>query len=159
LHGSNRNNVEHCVICHMPNETDAETRPASQMPAESINFKQMIHKIHTGENLEIPFTIFGFRSSVNDFTEVRYPNDRRNCTACHIDGTEQLPLANNLLPAVSPRDYIDPMPPATGACLSCHTNLSAAAHADLNISGTLGESCAVCHGQGKEFAVDKVHAQ
>jgi Outer membrane cytochrome MtrC/MtrF-like, domains II/IV len=159
LHGSNRNNVEHCVICHNPTGTDVATRPADQMPAESIDFKQMIHKIHTGENLEIPFTIYGFRSSVNDFTDVRFPNDRRNCTICHIDGTQELPLPDNLLSAVSPRDYIDPMPPATGACLACHTNLSAAAHADLNTSGKLGESCAVCHGADKEFSVDRVHAQ
>ncbi len=159
LHGSNRNDVKHCVICHMPQETDAEVRPEDQFPAESINFKQLIHKIHTGEELQIPFTVYGFRSSVHNYNEVRFPNDRRNCTACHIDGTEQLPLADNLSAAVSPRDYIDPMPPATGACLTCHTNLSAAAHADLNISETLGESCAVCHGEGKEFAVDRVHAQ
>jgi OmcA/MtrC family decaheme c-type cytochrome len=159
LHGSNRNDVEQCVLCHMPNETDAEVRPEDQFPAESINFKQMIHKIHTGEELQIPFTVYGFRSSVHNYNEVRYPNDRRNCAACHIDGTEQLPLADNLLSAVSPRDYIDPMPPATGACLTCHTGLSAAAHADLSISETLGESCAVCHGQGKEFSVDRSHAQ
>jgi OmcA/MtrC family decaheme c-type cytochrome len=159
LHGSNRNDVEHCVICHMPNETDAEVRPADQMPAESINFKQMIHKIHTGEELDVAYTVYGFRSSVHNYNEVRYPNDRRNCTACHIDGTEQLPLAANLLSSVSPRDYIDPMPPASGACLSCHTNLSAAAHADLNISDTLGEACAVCHGEGREFSVDRSHAQ
>jgi OmcA/MtrC family decaheme c-type cytochrome len=159
LHGSNRNNVEHCVICHMPNQTDAAVRPADQMPAQTINFKNMIHRIHTGEDSELPFVVYGRGSSLNDFSEVRFPNDRRNCTACHIEGTQQLPLADNLLPAVTPRDYIDPMPPATGACLSCHTNLSAAAHADLNTSDTLGESCAVCHGEGREFSVDRLHAQ
>jgi OmcA/MtrC family decaheme c-type cytochrome len=158
VHGSNRNNVEHCVICHMPNQTDAATRPADQMPAQTINFKNMIHRIHTGEDSETPFVVYGRGSSLNDFSEVRFPNDRRNCTACHTDGTQQLPLADNLLPAVTPRDHIDPMPPATGACLSCHTTLSAAAHADINTSETLGESCAVCHGEGKEFSVDRIHA-
>lgn len=159
LHGSNRNNVEHCVLCHMPNETDAVVRPEDQGPAQGINFKEMIHKIHSGEELTYDFTVYGFGGSAHNYNEVRYPNDRRNCTACHIDGTQQLPLADNLLSSLQPRDRIDPMPPATGACLSCHTNLSAAAHADLNISGTLGESCAVCHGEGKEFSVDRIHAQ
>jgi OmcA/MtrC family decaheme c-type cytochrome len=159
LHGSNRNNVEHCVLCHMPQETDAAVRPAAQMPAETINFKEMIHRIHTGEELEIPYAVYGRGSVLHDYNEVRYPNDRRECTACHIDGTQQLPLAGNLSPAVTPRFYLDPTPPASGACLSCHTNLSSAAHADLNISDRLGESCAVCHGEGKEFSVDRVHAR
>jgi OmcA/MtrC family decaheme c-type cytochrome len=158
LHGSNRNDVDHCVICHMPNETDAAVRPADQMPAETINFKDMIHRIHTGEDSELPFVLYGRGSALHDYSEVRYPNDRRNCTACHIDGTQQLPLADNLLPTQSPRFHLDPTPPASAACLSCHTNLSAAAHADLNTSGTLGESCAVCHGEGREFSVDRLHA-
>jgi hypothetical protein len=42
---------------------------------------------------------------------------------------------------------------------SCHATVSAAAHADANISPNFGESCTVCHGQGAEFVVDKIHAQ
>jgi len=59
----------------------------------------------------------------------------------------------------NPRDFINPTPPATAACTSCHTAKSASAHASLNTSPTLGESCDVCHGQGADFAVDKVHAR
>ena len=50
-------------------------------------------------------------------------------------------------------------PPISGACLSCHNNLPAAAHADLNISDTYGEACAVCHGEGAVFSIDRMHAQ
>ncbi|MBI4891527.1 MAG: hypothetical protein HY821_12950, partial [Acidobacteria bacterium] len=53
---------------------------------------------------------------------------------------------------------INPTPPATNACLSCHNETPAWQHAASNIS-TLGESCSVCHGTGKEFDVSKVHAQ
>jgi OmcA/MtrC family decaheme c-type cytochrome len=159
LHGSNRNEVDHCVLCHMPTVTDAEVRPEDQMPAQGINFKEMIHKIHTGDDLTYDFTVYGFNSSVHNYNELRYPNDRRNCTACHVDETQYLPLAENLSSSIQPRDRIDPMPPATGACLSCHTSQSAAAHADINISETLGESCAVCHGEDREFSVDRIHAQ
>ncbi len=57
VHGSNRNQVEYCVLCHNPNQTDVARRPADQLPAESVHFKTMIHKIHTGEDLKTDFTI------------------------------------------------------------------------------------------------------
>jgi hypothetical protein len=59
----------------------------------------------------------------------------------------------------NPRGFLDPMGPATAACLSCHDTRAAAAHADINTSPALGESCAVCHGQNSEFSVDRVHAR
>jgi len=129
------------------------------MPPEGVNFKDMIHKIHTGEELQIPYTVIGFRGSVNDFAEVLFPGDRRDCTICHIDGTQQLPLIAGALPSVNPRGFIDPTPPVSAACLSCHSSMSAAAHADLNTSPTLGESCNVCHGEGADFSIDRVHAE
>jgi OmcA/MtrC family decaheme c-type cytochrome len=157
-HGSIRNQVEYCVICHNPNENDRVRRPASQMPPESIHFKTMIHKIHTGEDLKTDFTIFGFGGSKNNFNEVRFPGDRRDCSTCHVGNSEQLPLREGLLASQAPRDPINPQPPATAACLSCHTGLPAASHALLNTS-QLGEACEVCHGQNAEFSVSKVHAR
>jgi len=159
LHGSNRNEVKHCVLCHNTTTTDANRRTEELLPPESVNFKTMIHKIHTGEELEIPFTVYGFGGTAHDFTEVRFPGDRSDCTICHMDGTQQLPLPAGTLSQVAPRDYLDPLPPTSGACLSCHTTISAAAHADVNISSRLGESCAACHGPQAEFSVDRVHAR
>ncbi len=158
-HGDNRNSVDQCVLCHNPTATDAAQRPADQGAAEAINFKQMIHRIHSGEELARDLTIFGFRGSTNNFNEVRYPRERTDCAACHVDGSQLLPLAGNLASTVDPRGLINPAPPITGACLSCHDNLSVAAHADLATSPTYGESCDVCHGQGAQFAVDKSHAR
>lgn len=162
LHGSNRNDVEHCVLCHNPNTTDVARRPEEEGAPESVNFRVMIHKIHTGEELDDrskPYVIFGFRSSRHEFSEVRFPGDRANCETCHISGTQQLPLQEGILPTQTPRDLFNPTPPTTSACLSCHTSLSAAAHADLNISGRFGEACAVCHGSEADFSVDRVHAR
>lgn len=159
LHGDNRNSVEQCVLCHNPSATDVARRPAEQGAPESINFKEMIHRIHTGEELSRELTIFGFGGTPNNYNEVRYPRQRTDCGACHVDNSQLLPLAGNLASTVDPRGLINPAPPNTGACLSCHDNLPAAAHADLATSPVYGESCDVCHGQGAQFAVDKSHAR
>ena len=49
-----------------------------KQPVESVRFKTMIHKIHTGEELKTDFTIFGFGGTPNNFNEVRFPGDRAN---------------------------------------------------------------------------------
>ena len=158
LHGGSRQNVQFCVMCHNANGDDKARRPADQLPPESIHMKTMIHKIHTGEELETDLTIYGFGNTPHNYNEVLYPGDRRNCEKCHIADTQQLPVPKGVLPTVAPRDYINPMQPAAAACLSCHTSQEAASHALLNTS-TLGESCRVCHGTTSEFSVDKAHAR
>ncbi len=158
LHGSNRNQVEHCLICHNPNETDAARRPAAQNPPESVHFKTMIHKIHTGEELGGDFIIYGFGGSVNNFGEVRYPGDRRDCAQCHVNNSEQLPLPDTALPSQAPRDLIPVKQPTAAACLSCHVSRSAHSHALLNTS-QLGEACDVCHGPNADFSITRVHAR
>ena len=158
VHGGNRNQIEMCVLCHNPNATDAGVRPAAKNPPQAIDFRTMIHKIHTGENLTSDFTIFGFKGSVNNFNAVTFPGDRRDCATCHVNGSEELPLSQNLLPVTTPRDYLTTTPPTTAACLGCHTQKSAASHALSNIT-RFGESCDVCHGSDAEFSLDRVHAR
>ena len=119
----------------------------------------MIHRIHAGEHQSRDLTIYGFGGTPHNYNHVRYPQSLANCSACHADDTEDLPLAADLLPTVDPRGFFNPALPATAACLDCHVSLSAAAHADLNTSASFGESCSVCHGAGAEFDVQKVHAQ
>ena len=163
VHGENRNQIEMCVLCHNPNQTDKAQRPASQMPPQSVNFGLMIHKIHTGtdlrsENPDYQYTIFGFGGSANDFTRVLYPGDRRDCSQCHVNGSEQLPLMDGLQQVTDPRGLINPIGPTSSACTSCHTAVHAASHSLVNTT-TLGESCVVCHGKGAAFSIDKVHAR
>jgi OmcA/MtrC family decaheme c-type cytochrome len=172
-HGSNRNDVEMCVICHNPANTDAAQRPNATDPAErtkppqGINFNLLIHRIHTGENLNEAgksFTVIGRNGSVNDFTEVRFPamspqgapGDTRNCAKCHVEGSQS--AARGVRDVADPQGFINPVKPNTGACIGCHVTAPASSHALANTT-SIGESCAVCHGADAAFSVDKSHAQ
>jgi len=158
LHGDNRKNAQYCTTCHYPAATDAAVRPEGELPDESIHFKYMIHKIHRGQELENGYVVYGYRSSLHDYSHVEYPGDLRNCDACHVNDTQQLPLPADVLPTVTPWDWWTPTDPAAAACLSCHDDDEAASHAAANTS-FIGESCSVCHGEGKDAAVNKVHAK
>lgn len=158
MHGSNRNRIEHCVQCHNPNQTDADRRPAANRPAQTVTFKTMVHRIHTGEDLQIEYTIYGYGGSANDFTKKIFPGDRRNCDKCHVNNSQQLPLNEDLLDVTNPRGRVDPMGPVTAACMGCHTSSSVAAHV-TSMTTPVGEACAVCHGPNAEFSVNKVHAR
>jgi OmcA/MtrC family decaheme c-type cytochrome len=173
LHGSNRNDVEMCVFCHNPSNTDAAQRPNATDPAErskppqGINFNLLIHRIHTGENLKEAgknYTVIGRNGSVNDFTHVRFPlmspqgapGDTRNCDKCHINDSQSTPAGVN--DVRDPQGYINPAKPTSAACIGCHVSASASSHMLANTT-SIGESCGVCHGSGSTFAVDKLHAQ
>ena len=188
VHGSLRNNTEYCVFCHNPSDTDASTRAAASNPADKaappqgINFAMMVHKIHTGLNLEAEFNqdyvVVGFGGSHNSFgaafasvpasipnTGVRYPamgptgavQDTAQCYMCHVNGSEAvLPIGKN--PVVDPQGLLNPAPATTSACTACHLNQSAFAHASVNTDPKFGESCDVCHGTGAQFDATQVHA-
>jgi len=164
-HGGQRIAIEECDICHNSNADDRNRRPADKNPPESIAFKRMIHRIHTGEELAQDYTIYGFGGTPSNFNEVTYPGDRRDCLQCHASAsTYDLPLPLGTLPVMTLRDFFSPQGPGTAACLGCHSNSDAAAHAFLNTATfpgatTPAEACATCHGAGKDWAVDKVHAR
>ncbi|MEK7407705.1 MAG: OmcA/MtrC family decaheme c-type cytochrome [Acidobacteriota bacterium] len=148
FHGDNRNRIEACVVCHNPLKTGG---PNGSL---SIAFPVMIHRIHTGQDLTIPYA---FSANFN-FNEIGYPGDRRNCAACHVNGSEQLPLkGSGRLNVVDPSGYLNPAAPISAACTGCHTSKAVAAHA-LSSTNALGEGCAACHGAGAEFSVSSVHA-
>jgi OmcA/MtrC family decaheme c-type cytochrome len=163
LHGGQRNTTEECVICHNPMENDGARRPAGAGQVESVSFQRLIHRIHSGENLTQDFTIYGFGGSKNNFNEVKFPGDRNNCTKCHAANAYTLPLQTGIASVNTPRDYFAIQGPATAACLGCHDNSDAAAHAYLNTTTfggtTPAEACATCHGTGKDWDVAKVHAR
>ena len=158
LHGGQRFKIEECVICHNPVADDTALRPAAKAPSESISMQRMVHRIHTGEELTQDFTIFGFGGSENNYNEVRYPGDRRDCLACHATGAYTVPLPDDVIPTVTMRDYYTPMQPTAAACLGCHDSKPAAVHA-LTMTNVLGEACEVCHSNDAEFSVDRVHAR
>ena len=173
IHGDNRNDVEMCVLCHNPSNTDAAQRPNAADPAErtkppqAINFNLLIHRIHTGENLKDAgksYTVIGRNGSVNDFTHVRYPamspqgspGDTRNCARCHVNGSQT--VSGGINDVLDPQGFINPVKPNSSACIGCHVTAAASSHALANTT-SIGESCVVCHGPDAAFAVDKMHAQ
>ncbi len=162
-HGTIRQNVQYCLLCHNPTATDAAVRPASQNPPQGIDFPVLIHRLHTGATAEAggqmtPFVVYGFGGSANDFSNVLYPAYLGDCGKCHVNSSDYPPPPSPRINVNNPRDFINPTPPVTAACTACHTSLDASSHA-LSMTSSLGESCAVCHGQGAAFSVDKVHAR
>jgi OmcA/MtrC family decaheme c-type cytochrome len=174
VHGENRNQIEMCVLCHNPSETDSSQRSNSQDPAiknappQAVNFSLMVHSIHDGSALKAagrPFVIVGFGGNPIDFSEVTFPafspsgqvGNVQACSLCHVDGSEaNLPLELNNV--TTPQGYENPTPPITAACMTCHASKSEFAHAVANTT-EFGESCVVCHGPNGQFAADQVHAQ
>jgi OmcA/MtrC family decaheme c-type cytochrome len=164
LHGEQRKNTEFCVMCHNANHTDADKRKTAKgpMPPESVHFKRMIHRIHTGRNLGEPFVVYGGPAAApvpTDFSDIRFPGDRRNCAKCHEPGANELPLPAGVLPTFIPQadGGVRALSPIMSACVGCHTREPAKAHMDAQIAAVDRESCVVCHGAGREFAVDKMH--
>jgi hypothetical protein len=85
-----------------------------------------------------------------------------DCLQCHASAsTFDLPLPIGTIPTITPRDYFSPQGAGTSACLGCHDNVDAAAHAYLNTVTTpfFGEACASCHGAGRDWDVARVHAR
>jgi OmcA/MtrC family decaheme c-type cytochrome len=157
LHGGIRHDpTDYCQLCHRPNANDASERPADELPAQTIDLRFMVHRIHMGENLTRNFTIYGFHGSVNTFNDVAYPSDQRTCAKCHVDGTYNVP-SGGIESVVDEREFFSPIPPNSAACLGCHDTVDAAAHAFTNIT-SFGESCGACHAENRDFAVAKVHA-
>lgn len=159
-HGSQRVSLQFCVICHNPNGDDSPVRAATAGKPESISFGRMMHRIHTGNELTNDFTVWGFGGTFTSFNNVTYPGDRRDCLKCHTNAAAFTP-PSGILPVVTQRDYFSPQGSSTSACLGCHDNVDAAAHAYLNTVTTpfFGEACATCHGTGKDWDAAKVHAR
>lgn len=153
-----RTNPELCVMCHNANFVRGVTVPANGavVTAEAGNFKDLIHSLHS---------------------EVHYPSPLNACAQCHTATGAAIPLTPAALPTrTETRTCGTPdggttacaagnvvatpvfTPPVGAACTSCHSSLSAQAHAMVNTTGSGLESCAVCHAAGKSVSIDGVHA-
>jgi OmcA/MtrC family decaheme c-type cytochrome len=164
-HGGSRVGADYCVMCHNTTLTDIDERDDSGPEymlagAMTVSFKDMIHRIHTGEELHDEYTVLGHNQSIHDFTEVRFPGRRQKCDICHIEDAFEVPLLDEVLStSVDNGDTVVEVMPERAACTSCHDSFMTNIHAVLNTDpGTGVETCAVCHGPGAEFAVHEALA-
>jgi len=119
-HGGARKNPEYCVFCHNTTAADTAGAPRFQgttnVLADTIDFRHIIHKIHAGDQLSEPYVLGGFPlptvanpgGTPNDFGAVRYPRELTDCEACHTSRNWVLPLTAS--PAYAP---------STSALMSC----------------------------------------
>ncbi|MEZ5962391.1 MAG: cytochrome c3 family protein [Planctomycetota bacterium] len=165
FHGAHRRGFANCLMCH--GTSGAEDWPqfktsglsSPETPGVSIEFRQMIHKIHHGRLLAEgdEYVVAGFNGSSHTYEEVGFPSfkgETANCDACHGAGNEAW-FAPTL--RAHPSDpSLTPQLVWRFACGSCHDGRSAQAHIRTNSANGL-EACEVCHGDGKEQSVEVVH--
>lgn len=181
IHGNLRNNTEYCVMCHNPSNDDIEERPVDGGSAvtTSINFRQMIHKIHTGEELHIkPYIIYGFGGSEHDFSELLFPGATNDCESCHIRNTNILDPGKGILgPGImstltrlfskqGDENVVQAtysLEPVITVCTSCHD------HVGVNAAGNgltgedhpggarMESECVDCHVAGEPLGAQEVH--
>lgn len=186
LHGGGRNdNAQLCVMCHNPNNTDAQaaarvkfanglidpsTAPAAPSAydgkkEESIDFKRMIHGIHAGAAASLDGTeaLDGMREkglvvSGGDFSDVRFPGILNHCTTCHTTGTYRLTGAwEEPTQNNILGSTVDSTPNLTSANTAAEVNASLQdPRDDYNISPTAAV-CSSCHDSALEEAHMKIN--
>lgn len=133
-HGGARLGVALCVTCHSPQSIDPDT-------ANTVDFRVMIHRLHTGADLPsvvagTPYRIVGDGDQIEDYSDVRFPQDIARCAACHGGADSE--------------DY--PASATREPCIGCHDNIAfdepVPAGMVLHSGGAQpvdGNCAAVCH--------------
>jgi Outer membrane cytochrome MtrC/MtrF-like, domains II/IV len=164
FHGGNRTRVENCLLCHTAGSED-KNDPAVEggTPDVSVEFKVMIHKIHSGANLGSvlgvttktdgtrdygatpkPYRIVGFRNSVHDFSDIQLPMWPSLANPMPRDA------GYNLLPSAA-KAQEDAMRRGPVSCDSCHGDPDGAGPLPPPEDGALiysqltRRSCGACH--------------
>ena len=128
-HGGARKKMAYCVLCHTPQSVNPDT-------LNTLDMRVFIHKLHMGSSL--PSVKAGnkyfvvHRGSVNDYSDIAFPQDERNCTSCHVGGGK---MKDNWKTN-----------PSRAACGSCHDNVNfATGENHLNLPQVSDNLCKNCH--------------
>jgi OmcA/MtrC family decaheme c-type cytochrome len=167
FHGGGRRGFDTCLACH--GSAGSEDRPqyrAWGAPATTgvqIGFREMLHKIHMGEELTnasaYQVIVFGSGGPPNNYTAHSYdhvvfpalPGGAQTCSMCHGDDGYELPVDRN-----HPDEQTNPSREWANVCSACHDSNAATAHINTQIFAGL-EACSTCHADGREWDVERVH--
>jgi hypothetical protein len=169
FHGGGRRGFDACILCHgAATGEDRAKYVAANAPATSgvsIGFRTLLHKIHMGEALAnaSSYQVVGFGSSSypNNFGVVSYsevvfpalPGEAANCRMCHGASENWYGPLDRDHPSVQTISVGE----WRATCGACHDSEAATAHIQVQTTSSGLESCAVCHGEGKEWGVEKMH--
>jgi hypothetical protein len=170
FHGRSRIGFDTCVACHAVSAAGDRPRyvAADAPPTDgvTINFRELIHKLHMGADLENAgdYIVNGFGSgsypgnfASQSFEHIHFPafpDGVKACATCHgADSDAWLEPQDTNHPTVQ----ATPGQPWSLVCGSCHDGASAAAHIASQISSSGAESCSICHGEGRDLAVEPMH--
>jgi len=148
-HGGDRRSVEYCVTCHTPDSWDPHG-------GESVDMKEMIHKIHAGGEVATisgedgivwddpgttddesadngEYQIWGYNNNGHEWWNVDFPSVAENCTKCHTGGgVDEDNWKTN---------------PSRAVCGSCHDNVDFADADTEHLGGQqlTDDDCSTCH--------------
>jgi OmcA/MtrC family decaheme c-type cytochrome len=170
LHGGSRaDNTKLCVMCHNPDNTDVAQRPVDPdgivngvntaagdgLEEQSVDFRNLVHSIHSADMRTKPFFVYGNSGSTNDFSGLRFPGRLNQCETCHLPDT-YIPASDTsqrlgvtlasgstvtqrtpsviLSPAGANANLADDLnvTPIAAACRGCHDSSLAQQHMQLN---------------------------
>jgi len=132
VHERTRREYKYCRLCHTSQNIDLES-------GNSLELKVMIHKIHRGEDLPSVKAGNPYQIGEEDFSEVAFPQDIRNCTKCHRNADQ----ADNYKER-----------PSREACGACHDDLDFSTGENHPGGIRTNEECTICHAaEGDEFGL------
>jgi cytochrome c553 len=82
------------------------------------------------------------------------PGGVSNCAKCHGDTNDSW---KEPVPRDHPTEQGTPTARWALTCGACHDGTDVQAHIQVQTSPTGAESCAVCHGLGAEWSVERMH--
>ncbi|MFO1053098.1 MAG: cytochrome c3 family protein [Planctomycetota bacterium] len=170
FHGGSRRGFVACIACH--GTSGGGDRPqyiAPNAPATdqtTWNFRQFLHRLHMGDELNYASTSWFVRSAntawpnnyvVSEFAEIGFPvmpSGVKNCAACHGENNTAWhePSSRN-----HPTMQGMPVKSWNVVCGACHDSDAARGHISSNTGSNGYEGCATCHGEGREWPVQLVH--
>jgi OmcA/MtrC family decaheme c-type cytochrome len=128
-HGGDRLLTQYCILCHQPQTVNPDT-------LNTMDMKVFIHKIHDASNLPsvkagTPYQVY-HRGAWENFSNIVFPQDVRNCTTCHTSAAAQNTAWKTN--------------PSRAACGSCHDDVNFATGTNhVGLPQFDDTQCAYCH--------------